>query len=110
MPCLNLSSNEAQAVEMACGGHLCVSGSSATKAVNHATIVLFPILRRLRAFFQHLAVPDGAFAGVSGEFEILSQLQGIDRTSVLAQPAKHTAAEVVGEVSQFLATGGFVSF
>src|SRR5579863_10738800 len=33
------------------------------------------ILRRLRTFFQRLAVPDPAFAGVAGEFEILRQFE-----------------------------------
>src|ERR1700730_2720656 len=71
---------------------------------------LFLILRRLRALLQHLAVPDGAFAGVAGQLKILGKLQRIGGTSVLAQTAKHAAAEVVGKVGEFLAAGVLISF
>src|SRR5207244_11883365 len=66
---------------------------------------LLPILSRLRTLLQHLAVPDGAFAGVAGELEVLSELKGIGRTGVLAEAAKHAAAQVVGEVGKFFAAG-----
>src|ERR1700733_7490224 len=63
------------------------------------------ILRRLRTLLQHLAVPDRAFASVAGQLEILRQLQRVGRTSVLAQSAKHAAAQVVSESRQLLAPG-----
>src|SRR2546426_12535528 len=62
----------------------------------------------MRALLQHLAVPDGAFAGVAGELEVLSELKGIGRTGVLAEAAKHAAAQVVGEVGKFFAAGLFL--
>src|ERR1700722_19380259 len=61
------------------------------------------ILRRLRTLLQHLAVPDRALASVAGQLEILGQLQRVGRTSVLAQSAKHAAAQVVSESRQLLA-------
>src|SRR5437879_13507505 len=70
---------------------------------------LLPILRGLRTLLQHLAVPDGAFASVAGELEVLSELKGIGRTGVLAEAAKHAAAQVVGEVGKFFAAGFLVA-
>jgi hypothetical protein len=70
---------------------------------------LLLVLRRLRTFFQRLAIPDPAFASVAGEFEILREFEGIDGTSVLAEATEHAAAQVVGEVGQFLAAGLLVA-
>jgi len=50
------------------------------------------IQRGLRTFFERLAVPDPAFAGVAGEFEILGKFEGVDGTGVFAKPAEHAAA------------------
>src|SRR5437879_1970820 len=69
------------------------------------TSCLLPILRRLRPSFQRFAVPDGAFAGVVGQLEILGQFQRVGRTGVLAQPAKHAAAQIVSKVGKFFAAG-----
>src|SRR2546426_2240880 len=71
---------------------------------------LFPILRRLRALLQHLAVPDSAFAGVVGQLEVLGQLQRVRGTGVLAQSAEHAAAQVVSKIGEFLAAGLLVAF
>src|SRR2546426_4799539 len=71
---------------------------------------LFPILRRLRTLLQHLAIPDGAFAGVVGQLEVLGQLQRVGGTGVLAQAAKHAAAQVVSKIGEFLAAALLLSF
>ena len=70
---------------------------------------LLLILRRLRTFFQRLAVPDPAFAGVAGEFEILREFERVDGTGIFAEAAEHAAAQVVGEVGEFLAAGLLVA-
>jgi hypothetical protein len=67
------------------------------------------ILRGLRALFQGFAVPDPAFAGIAGEFEILREFEGVNGASVFAEAAEHAAAQVVGEVGEFLAAGVLVA-
>src|SRR6202035_6191165 len=69
----------------------------------------FSVLRRLRTLLQRFAVPDPAFAGVAGEFEVLGEFEGVDGTSVFAEAAEHAAAQVVGEVGEFLAAGVLVA-
>ena len=64
--------------------------------------LLFSILRRLRAFFEHLAVPDRAFASIARQLEILGQLKRVRGTRVFAQTAEHAPGKVVGELGQFL--------
>ena len=67
------------------------------------------ILRRLGTLFQHLAVPDGALTRVAGQLKILGQLERIGRTGILAETAKHAAAEVVGKIGELLAAGLLVA-
>jgi hypothetical protein len=64
---------------------------------------LFPVLRRLWAFFERRAIPDPSLAGVAGELEILSQFQSISWARIFAESTEHAAAQVVGEVGEFLA-------
>src|SRR5690242_3004748 len=88
----------------------CTGQSSAVSGKASSTCYgLFPILRGLRALLQHLSVPNGAFAGVVGELEVLSELQSIGGTGVLAEAAKHAAAQIVGEVGKLFAAGLFVA-
>ena len=63
----------------------------------------------LRTRLQGLAVPDHTLTIVAGEFEILRQLECVGRTSIFAQTAKHTAAQVIGKVNQFLAASLFIA-
>ena len=60
-------------------------------------------------FSSVCAVPDHAFAAVVRKFEILGQLERVDRTSVFAQAAEHAAAQVVGKVREFFAAGLFIA-
>src|SRR5581483_2759815 len=60
--------------------------------------------------FSSVSVPDGAFACVVGEFEILGQFQRVRRARVLAKTAEHAAAQIVGEGGKFLAPGLLVTF
>ena len=53
---------------------------------------------RLGAFLQRLPIPDRALARIRRQLEILCQLQRVHRAGVLAQPAEHAPAQVVGEV------------
>ena len=53
---------------------------------------LFSIHRWPRALFQRLSIPDHAFAGIAGEFEILGQFERIRGTGILAQSAEHAPA------------------
>jgi hypothetical protein len=78
------------------------------KAVMIARELLL-VLRRLRTFFQGLAVPDPAFSGVAGEFEILREFEGIDGACVFAEAAEHAAAQIIGKVGKFFAAGLFVA-
>src|SRR3990172_7952393 len=55
------------------------------------------------AFFEQVAVPDGALAGVVGEFEILRELEGVGGAGVLAAAAEHAARQIVGKVGEHLA-------
>src|SRR3989338_9233502 len=54
------------------------------------------------AFLEQVAVPDGALAGVVGEFEILRELEGVGGAGVLAAAAEHAAGEGVGKVGALL--------
>src|SRR5271155_4595905 len=66
---------------------------------------LASVLSRLGTFFEHLAVPDGAFAGVAGQLEILRQLERVHGAGILAEAAEHAAGCVVDEGGQLLAPG-----
>src|ERR1035438_6630281 len=70
---------------------------------------VWALLGRLGTFFEHLAIPDGAFAGVAGQFEVLRQLERVHRASVFAQPAEHAAGCVVDEGRQLFALGLLVA-
>ena len=85
------------------------TASNNAKIINFARRLAF-VLRRLRALFQRLAVPYPSLARVAGELEILGEFQRIRRARILAQPAEHAAAQIVGKVGEFLAAGLFVSF
>jgi hypothetical protein len=61
------------------------------------------VLRRLRTFFERLAVPDPALTGVAGQFEILCKFESVDRARIFTQAAEHATAEVVGEIGEFFA-------
>jgi hypothetical protein len=63
----------------------------------------------LRTFFQRLAIPYPAFAGVTGEFEILREFESVYGTRVLAESAEHAAAEIVGKIGELLAAGLLVA-
>src|SRR5690348_4335014 len=67
------------------------------------------VLSGFGALFEHLPVPDQPLAGVSGQLEILSQLQCIHWAGIFAQPAEHAAGKVVGEVGQLFAAGLLVA-
>ena len=60
-------------------------------------------------FFQAVPVPDCALARVGCHLEVLRELEAIGRASVLAQPAKHAARSVVGEVGQHLAASRVIA-
>src|SRR5260370_27691996 len=70
---------------------------------------LLPVGRGLRTLVQRLAIPDPAFASIAGQFEILRKFERVDGTGVLAEAAEHAAAQVVGEVGEFLAAGGVLA-
>src|SRR3989338_3459401 len=55
------------------------------------------------AFFEQVAVPDGALAGVVGELEILRELEGVGGAGVFAAAAEHAARQIVGKVGEHLA-------
>jgi hypothetical protein len=56
-------------------------------------------------FFQRLAIPDHIFAAVVRQLKILRQFERVRGTRVFAQPAEHTPAEIVGEISELFAAG-----
>src|ERR1700722_3842065 len=64
---------------------------NAIRSAISAVQLLF-ILRGLRTFFQRLAIPDPAFAGVAGEFKILREFESVDGTGVFAEATEHAAA------------------
>ena len=66
--------------------------------------------RRVRALFQLLAIPDGAFACVACHFEVLSQFKRVRRTGVFTQTAEHAAADVVREMGEFFASRRRIAF
>ena len=51
------------------------------------------VMRRSGAFFEAMAVPDRAFAGVGGHLEVLGEFEAIGGAGVLAQSAEHAAGE-----------------
>src|SRR3981189_2306948 len=63
----------------------------------------------LRTLLQRLQVPDHAFARVVRELEILCEFKRVGRTSIFAQAAEHTTAQVVGEFQELFAPGFFVA-
>ena len=56
------------------------------------------VLNGFPPLLEHLSVPDEAGAGVSGQLEILRQLQAISRTCFLTEGAEHTARRVEDEL------------
>src|SRR5271169_2114781 len=52
---------------------------------------------------QSFPVPDESLAAVLGHLKVLSEFQGVSRTGILAKAAEHAPAQVVGELSKFLA-------
>src|SRR5207244_6238046 len=68
-------------------------------AVERLEVQLLAVLRRLGAFFECLAVPDPALAGITREFKILGELEGIDGTGIFAQAAEHAAARAAGRAA-----------
>ena len=72
-------------------------------------LFLLPIDGGLRSTLECLTVPDHAFAGVVGEFEILRELKGIGWTGIFAESTEHAAAEIVGEIGEFLAAGFLIA-
>jgi len=63
---------------------------------------LFAVLRGLGTFFERLAIPDPTFASVAGQLEILREFESVDRTGIFTEAAEHAAAQIVGEVGEFL--------
>jgi hypothetical protein len=61
-------------------------------------------------FFQSLSIPDHAFPGIAGEFEILGQLERIGGAGIFAEPAEHAPAKIVGKGREFLASRFLVAF
>src|SRR5580693_5259622 len=55
--------------------------------------------------FQAMAIPNRAFAAVTGHFEILRQFQTIGWASIFAQAAEHAARSIVRESGKNLAAG-----
>jgi hypothetical protein len=66
------------------------------------------VMRRGRANFQTVPVPDGAFAAETGHLEILRQFQAISWAGVFAQTAEHAARSVIRKCSQNFAPCGVV--
>src|SRR5580704_8750598 len=86
------------------------SPKSAGQPTRSSSIVLLLVKRGLRPLLKRLAVPDHAFARIVREFEILCEFERIHRARILAQPAKHTPAQIVGESCEFLAARLLVTF
>src|SRR6185437_16575344 len=55
-------------------------------------------------------LPDGALASVVREFEILSELESIGWTGVLAEATKHAPTQVVGEGGEFFTPCLLIAF
>ena len=71
---------------------------------------LLSIQCRFGPFFQRSPVPYPTVPRIAGELKILRQFQRIRRTRILAQPAKHAAAQIVGKVGEFFAAGLLIAF
>src|SRR5258707_15696434 len=63
------------------------------------------VLRRSRSLFEHLPIPDSAFACIARQLEVLRQFKCIHRTGILTEPTEHAAREVVGKSREVLAAG-----
>jgi hypothetical protein len=57
------------------------------------------------SFFKRLAIPDKSLAAETSEFEVLRQLDRVDRTGVFTEPAEHATREIVSEGCELLVFG-----
>jgi hypothetical protein len=62
-----------------------------------------------RAYFEAMAIPDCAFAGVGGHFEILGEFEAIGWAGVFAEAAEHATRSIVSEMREDFAAGGVVA-
>ena len=66
------------------------------------------VMRRSGAYFQAMAIPNGAFARILGQLKILREFEAIGGANVLAQAAEHAARSIVDKSGEHLAAGDFV--
>src|SRR5260370_1070527 len=73
------------------------------------SVSLAGVTCRCGSLFEAVTIPNRAFAGEVGHFEILCQFQRIHGASIFAKAAEHAPRSIIGEVRQHFPTGGVVT-